>query len=135
MPREILSTRASDRPDALAPRRLRRHRAAGFTLIEIMVVVFILGLLVTLVAPRIVGRTDEARRVKAVAAAPGFAALAGFATFAAFAAVAFFTDALFAAAFGAAAFAVRARAGVAFERADCFFVERDEVLVFMGRTP
>jgi general secretion pathway protein G len=40
---------------------------AGFTLIEIMVVVFILGLLVTLVAPRIVGRTDEARRVKAVA--------------------------------------------------------------------
>jgi type II secretion system protein G len=36
-------------------------------LIEIMVVVFILGLLVTLVAPRIVGRTDEARKVKAVA--------------------------------------------------------------------
>ena len=32
-----------------------------------MVVVFILGLLVTLVAPRIVGRTDEARKVKAVA--------------------------------------------------------------------
>ena len=31
---------------------------AGFTLIEIMVVVFILGLLVTLVAPRIIGRTD-----------------------------------------------------------------------------
>jgi general secretion pathway protein G len=37
----------------------------GFTLIEIMVVVFILGLLVTLVAPKIVGRTDEARRTKA----------------------------------------------------------------------
>src|SRR4029079_12448272 len=37
---------------------------AGFTLIEIMVVVFILGLLVTLVAPRIVGRTDEARRTQ-----------------------------------------------------------------------
>jgi len=30
-----------------------------------MVVVFILGLLVTLVAPKIVGRSDEARRVKA----------------------------------------------------------------------
>lgn len=40
---------------------------AGFTLIEIMVVVFILGLLVTLVAPRIIGRTDEARVTKAKA--------------------------------------------------------------------
>jgi general secretion pathway protein G len=40
---------------------------AGFTLIEIMVVVFILGLLVTLVAPKIIGRTDEARVVKAKA--------------------------------------------------------------------
>ena len=49
-------------------RRVRgRVGEAGFTLIEIMVVVFILGLLVTLVAPRIVGRTDEARKVKAVA--------------------------------------------------------------------
>ena len=40
---------------------------AGFTLIEIMVVVFILGLLVTLVAPKIIGRTDDARRTKAAA--------------------------------------------------------------------
>jgi general secretion pathway protein G len=40
---------------------------AGFTLIEIMVVVFILGLLVTLVAPRIIGRTDQARVTKAKA--------------------------------------------------------------------
>lgn len=39
----------------------------GFTLIEIMVVVFILGLLVTLVAPKIIGRTDEAKRTKAAA--------------------------------------------------------------------
>jgi general secretion pathway protein G len=46
-------------------RRLSSH--AGFTLIEIMVVVFILGLLVTLVAPRIIGRTDEARVTKAKA--------------------------------------------------------------------
>ncbi len=37
---------------------------AGMTLIEIMVVVFIIGLLVTLVAPRIIGRTDEARVTK-----------------------------------------------------------------------
>jgi general secretion pathway protein G len=41
--------------------------AAGFTLIEIMVVVFILGLLVTLVAPKILGRTDEAKWTKAAA--------------------------------------------------------------------
>ncbi len=40
---------------------------AGFTLIEIMVVVFILGLLVTLVAPKIIGRTDQARQTKAAA--------------------------------------------------------------------
>lgn len=39
----------------------------GFTLIEIMVVVFILGLLVTLVAPKVMGRTDEAKRTKAAA--------------------------------------------------------------------
>ena len=45
----------------------RLRGQAGFTLIEIMVVVFILGLLVTLVAPKIIGRTDEARRTKAMA--------------------------------------------------------------------
>ena len=39
----------------------------GFTLLEVMVVMFILGLLATLVAPRIVGRTDDARRTKAIA--------------------------------------------------------------------
>jgi len=39
----------------------------GFTLIEIMVVVFILGLLVTLVAPKVMGRTEEAKRTKAAA--------------------------------------------------------------------
>ena len=35
---------------------------SGFTLIEIMVVVFILALLAGLVVPKIMGRTDEARR-------------------------------------------------------------------------
>jgi len=45
----------------------RPTRAAGFTLLEIMIVVFIVGLLATLVAPRLMGRTDEARRVKATA--------------------------------------------------------------------
>jgi general secretion pathway protein G len=43
------------------------YSSRGFTLIEIMVVVFILGLLVTLVAPRVMGRTDEAKRTKAAA--------------------------------------------------------------------
>lgn len=33
----------------------------GFTLIEIMVVIIILGLLVAIVAPKILGRTDDAR--------------------------------------------------------------------------
>ena len=33
----------------------------GFTLLEIIVVVFILSILVALVAPRIIGRTDDAR--------------------------------------------------------------------------
>lgn len=38
---------------------------AGFTLIEIMVVVFILALLAGIVVPKIMGRTDEARRTTA----------------------------------------------------------------------
>jgi general secretion pathway protein G len=42
-------------------------RPPGYTLLEVMVVVFILGLLATLVAPRILGRTDDARRTKAIA--------------------------------------------------------------------
>jgi general secretion pathway protein G len=46
--------------------RLPRNRsAAGFTLIEILVVITILGILAALVVPRLVGRTDEARAVAA----------------------------------------------------------------------
>ncbi len=41
------------------------RREAGFTLIEIMVVVAILGILAALVVPRIMDRPDEARTVKA----------------------------------------------------------------------
>jgi general secretion pathway protein G len=41
------------------------RRSRGFTLIEIMVVVVILAILGTLVAPKIMGRIDEARVTKA----------------------------------------------------------------------
>jgi len=37
------------------------HRERGFTLLEVIVVVFILSILAALVAPRIIGRTDDAR--------------------------------------------------------------------------
>lgn len=42
-----------------------RHRQAGFSLIEIMVVVVILGILAALVVPKIVDRPDDARIIKA----------------------------------------------------------------------
>ncbi len=42
-----------------------RTRQRGFTLIELMVVLVILALLVTLVVPNVVGKSDEAKQTKA----------------------------------------------------------------------
>jgi general secretion pathway protein G len=42
-------------------------RRSGFTLLEMMVVIVILTLVATLVAPKILGRTEQARRTKAIA--------------------------------------------------------------------
>ena len=44
---------------------VRKFDAQGFTLIELMVVLVILGVLASLIVPRIMSRPEEARRIKA----------------------------------------------------------------------
>ena len=50
----------------LNPRPFKAKRHQGFTLIEIMVVLVILGLLAAAVAPSIIGKADEARVKRAI---------------------------------------------------------------------
>lgn len=45
----------------MSPAHARFKRQSGFSLIEIMVVIVIIGLLVGIVAPNVIGRADEAR--------------------------------------------------------------------------
>jgi len=52
------------------------HDSRGFTLIEILLVVIIIGILVSLVAPRLAGRSEEARRQAAKADIEGGISLA-----------------------------------------------------------
>ena len=49
---------------------------SGFTMIEILLVVIIIGILVSLIAPRLAGRSEEARRQAAKADIQGGLALA-----------------------------------------------------------
>ncbi len=46
-------------------RRILPSNGKGFTLLELMVVIIILGVLAGLVLPRFMGRTEEAKRTKA----------------------------------------------------------------------
>ena len=47
-------------------KRIESHRIKGFTLIEIIVVVVIIGLLAAVIAPNIFGEVEKARNKKAL---------------------------------------------------------------------
>ncbi|HMS55165.1 MAG TPA: type II secretion system major pseudopilin GspG [Fimbriimonadaceae bacterium] len=46
--------------------RLRTQRRRGFTLIELLVVILILAILAALIVPRVVNRTSDAKRARAL---------------------------------------------------------------------
>src|SRR4029453_10359653 len=70
LPGIVISRISSLLPASNRPERTMRPslaRPAGFTLIEILVVVFIIGLLATIVSVNVIGQTDTARITKAKA--------------------------------------------------------------------
>lgn len=46
-------------------KNIRRSRFRAFTLIELLVVILILAILAALIVPRVIGRTEDAKRAKA----------------------------------------------------------------------
>ncbi|MFA7668036.1 MAG: type II secretion system major pseudopilin GspG [Burkholderiaceae bacterium] len=53
------------KPTSIRPFRNVRHRQRGFSLIEIMVVVVIVGIMAALIVPNLMERPDQARAVAA----------------------------------------------------------------------